>query len=218
MTQLATTGPMIDGLFASTPESLSFAPSLQIRAFLALRERGNLLIYSASGLDADAAEIQAHGGVTRRYLNHRHEAAFASNSIEAPVFVHQSERQAVAERLHVRGTFSRRHMLDEDFEVIPTPGHTSGATSYLWDTGEHRLLFTGDTVLLDDGEWRAAVLGSSDRAQYVESLDLIRGLDFDVLVPWAASTGDPAVAHTTPTDTRRRIGAILDRIWRGESH
>ena len=123
----------------------------------------------------------------------------------------------MAEQLHVRGTFSRRHALDEDFEVIPTPGHTNGATSYLWDTGEHRLLFTGDTIHLHGDEWRAAVLGSSDRLEYAESLDLIRGLDFDVLVPWAASSGDSPVAHTTPADTRRRIGAILDRVWRGES-
>jgi hypothetical protein len=31
---------------------------------------------------------------------------------------------------------------------------------------------TGDTV---DGEWVAAVLGSSDRAAYMESLGIIRG-------------------------------------------
>jgi glyoxylase-like metal-dependent hydrolase (beta-lactamase superfamily II) len=217
MTQLAAATPAIDGLFASTPEPLSFAPSLQIRAFQLLRERGNVLIYSARGLDADAGEIEARGGVSRQYLNHRHEAAFASRAIAAPLFVHENERQGVADYLHVRGTFSRRHMLDEDFEVIPTPGHTTGATSYLWDTGEHRLLFTGDTIHLHEGEWRAAVLGSSDRARYLESLDLIRGLDFDVLVPWAASGGHPFVVHTTPANTRHTIAEILDRIWRGES-
>ena len=76
-------------------------------------------------------------------------------------------------------------------EVIPTPGHTAGATAYLWDTGEHRALFTGDSVYLRDGEWVAAVLGSSDRERYIEGLELMRGLDFDVLVPWAASVGQP---------------------------
>jgi hypothetical protein len=39
---------------------------------------------------------------------------------------------------NVDETFSGRHRLDDDFEVIPTPGHTSGATADLWDTGEHR--------------------------------------------------------------------------------
>ncbi len=217
MSGLASTDRAIDGLVASAPAPLSFAPGLQIRAFLLLRSRGNLLIYSTRGVASDVGASGSHDGVSRQYLNHRHEAAFGSPSIAAPLFVHENERRAVSEHLHVRGTFSRRHMLDEDFEVIPTPGHTSGATSYLWDTGEYRLLFTGDTIYLHEGEWRAAVLGSSDPGQYVDSLDLIRGLDFDVLVPWASSAEGPFSARTDAADTRRRIDAILDRIWRGES-
>ena len=109
-------------------------------------------------------------------------------------------------------------MLDEDFEVIPTPGHTPGATAYLWDTGDHRVLFTGDTIYLRDGEWVAAVLSSSDRAAYIRSLELIRDLDFDVLAPWAATREQSPVATTERTDARRRIGAILDRLRSGEDH
>jgi len=37
----------------------------------------------------------------------------------------------------------------------------SGATAYLWDTGEHRCLFTGDTVFFPTGEWRALLLRSN---------------------------------------------------------
>ena len=205
----------IHGLYASQPESLPFAPTLEIRAFLLRRDRGNLLIYSTAGVGADARAIEELGGISRHYLNHSHEAMFASDALEAPLFVHQSEREPVARGHHVRGSFSRRHMLDEDFEVIPTPGHMPGATAYLWDSGEHRLLFTGDTIYLDDGEWVAAVLGSSDREAYIESLGLIRELDFDVLVPWAATGGQPFYATTDREDARRRIDAILDRLRRG---
>ena len=116
----------------------------------------------------------------------------------------------------MRGTFSRRHVLDDDLEVIPTPGHTRGATAYLWNTGSHRLLFTGDTVYLAGGEWVAAVLGSSDRAAYIESLELIRELDFDVLVPWASTEGSAPYAMTDKTDARRRIDAVIERLRRGE--
>ena len=123
------------------------------------------------------------GGIARHYLNHGHEALFASDSVGLPVFVHEAERAAVAGHYRIRGTFSRRHVLDEDFEVIPTPGHTPGATAYLWDSGDHRVLFTGDTIYLRDGEWVAAVLSSSDRAAYIDSLELMRDLDFDVLAP-----------------------------------
>jgi len=114
-----------------------------------------------------------------------------------------------------RATFSRRHVLDDDLEVIPTPGHTPGATAYLWTTNGSRLLFTGDTIYLRDGEWVAAVLDSSDRGAYLESLELIRDLDFDLLVPWAASKGQPYLARTDRDDTRRRVNAIIDRIWSG---
>jgi glyoxylase-like metal-dependent hydrolase (beta-lactamase superfamily II) len=218
MKQLVRMETAIPGLNATAPEPLPFAPSLQIRAFLLRRDRGKLLIYSVSDLESDAAAIEDLGGITRQYLNHRHEAMFASDWVTAPLFVHENERASVAKRAHVRGTFSRRHMLDDDFEVIPIPGHTSGATAYLWDSGQHRFLFTGDTIYLNDGEWVAAVLESSDRDPYIESLELIRELDFDVLVPWAATGGEPYYAVTSKAEAQRRIDAIIERVRRGEDH
>ncbi|MBA2256658.1 MAG: MBL fold metallo-hydrolase, partial [Thermoleophilaceae bacterium] len=80
-------------------------------------------------------------------------------------------------------------------------------------------LFTGDTIYLNDGEWIAAMLeGSSDRDDYVKSLELIRALDFDVLVPWAATGGRPYHAFTDRADARLRIDTILERLRRGEDH
>jgi glyoxylase-like metal-dependent hydrolase (beta-lactamase superfamily II) len=204
--------PAIPGLFASTPEPLPVAPSLHIRAFLLERDRGNVLVYTTQGLASDSEAIDELGGVARHYLNHHHEAAFASDWVSAPLFVHAAERESVAERMRVRGTFSRRHTLDDDLEVIPTPGHTSDATAFLWRAGDLRVLFSGDTIYLRDGEWVAAMLDSSDRDAYIESLELIAELDFDVLVPWAASAGQPYYALTDRDDTRRRIDAILRQL------
>jgi Metallo-beta-lactamase superfamily len=218
MGQLVQLETPIRGLHASSSEPLPFAPSLHIRAFLLQRELGNILVYSVSALGSELAAITELGGISRQYLNHRHESGFASAEVTAPLFVHERERESVAKRLHVRGTFSRRHTFDDDFEVIPTPGHTSGATAYLWDSGENRLLFTGDTIMLRDGEWVAAVLDSSEREPYIESLELIRELDFDVLVPWAASGDWPYHAVASDAEKRRRVGAILDRIRAGESY
>ena len=195
------------GLYATAPSPLPFAPSLHIRAFLLRRDRGNVLVYSAPGVTAE---------VSRQYLNHRHEATFGDDALGVPLFVHTGDRDAVARQRTVRASFSTRHTLDDDLEVIPTPGHTPGATAYLWDSGRHRFLFTGDTIYLDEGEWVAAVLGSSDRAAYIESLELIRGLDFDVLVPWAATARRPYLQATSVGDARRRIDAILERLRRGE--
>jgi hypothetical protein len=216
---VARTSPPLESpvprLHASTPEPLPFAPLLNIRAFLLERQAGNLLVYSAAGLQQDAAAIEGLGGVSRQYLNHQHEALFASDWVSAPLFVHERERDAVTKRHHVAGTFDARHTLDDDFEAIPTPGHTPGATAYLWDSGAHRVLFTGDTIYLDDGEWVAAVLDSSDRRAYVESLELIRELELDVLVPWAAKAHGPYLAFTDRADTRRRVDTVIERLRNG---
>lgn len=208
----------VAGLYALAPEPLPFAPSHDIRAFLLRRERGNLLLYSTTAVSGDMPAVTRAGGIARHYLNHSHEALFATERIGLPVFVHEAERAAVTGRYRIRGTFSRRHMLDEDFEVIPTPGHTPGATAYLWDSGEHRVLFTGDTIYLQDGEWVAAVLSSSDREAYIHSLELLGALDSDVLVPWAATREHPPHSITDATDAQRRVGAIVERLRRGEDH
>jgi len=214
MSQLANAETTIHGLYASAPQELPFAPGVGIRAFVLRRDLGNLLIYSVAAPVFDAGEEL--GKISRHYLGHSHEAMFATELPTAPLFVHENERDSVAGKLHVRGTFSRGHMLDDDFEVIPIPGHTPGATAYLWDSGGHRMLFTGDSLYLDEGEWVAAVLDSSDRDSYVESLELLRELDFDVLVPWAATAGQPYFAITDSEDAGRRIGAILERVRAGE--
>jgi glyoxylase-like metal-dependent hydrolase (beta-lactamase superfamily II) len=218
MNQVASLDRAIEDLYASEPEPLPFAPELHIRAFLLRRDRGNLLIYSVTGLSSSRPAIEHLGGISRHYLNHWHEAMFASDWVPAPVFVHEDDLAPAKKRMRVEESFSKRHMVDDDFEVIPSPGHTRGATAYLWDSGKHRFLFTGDSVFLRDGEWIAAVLESSDRARYIESLELIRELDFDVLVPWAASGDKPYHALTDGADAARRIDAILDRLRRGEDH
>jgi Metallo-beta-lactamase superfamily len=198
----------IRGLRASPPQPLPFAPSLHIRAFVLEREHGNVLVYSTE-------TVEDRGDVSRWYLNHGHEAMFLPDSMRAPLFVHEGDRAAVAARTRVRAAFSRRFTLDDDFEAIPTPGHTPGATAYRWDNGEHRFLFTGDTVFLSDGEWVGAVLGSSDRTAYLESLALLRDLEFDVLVPWAASASQPHYAVTSQAEARRRLDAIAERVRAG---
>lgn len=208
--------PGLAELVPSRAQPLPFAPSSEIREFVLERPRGNLLLYSAA--DGHDALMEAVGGATRQYVNHWHEALFMSAEPDIPLFAHEADADRVREKRPVRATFSRRHGLDEDFEVIPIPGHTPGATAYLWDSGQHRFLFTGDTLYLRGEEWVAAVLESSDRAAYIASLELIRALDFDVFVPWVASRGGPHYSVTSRAGTRRRIDAIIERLRRGEDH
>ena len=214
---------VIPDLYASAPEPLGFGPSLEIRAFLLQREQGNLLVYRSEMLERDVEAVNDLGGISRQYLNHWHEASpvcdWVANTFDAPLYVHEEDAPSASETCNVDETFSERHKLDElDFEVIPIPGHTAGATAFLWDTGEHRVLFTGDTIFFVRGRWRAAVLdGVSDRERYIESLELIRTLDFDLVVPGIAPAGEPYYEFVEKAEAERRIGEILERVRRGEN-
>ena len=224
MTSTTAMHTVVPGLHASAPEALGFGRKpMEIRAYLLERAAGNLLVYRSAALPDDRARVDDLGGVARQYLNHSHEASPACDRVSelfgAPVHVHADDAAETARSCTVGGTFSDRHRVDDDFEVIPAPGHTPGATAFLWDSPGHRVLFTGDTIFVRDGEWIAAVLdGVSDRERYLQSLELLRGLEFDVLVPGVAVVGQPAQALVDPAEGRSRIGAIIDRLSRGEDN
>ena len=205
----------IEGLRATPPATLPFLANAQVRSFILERPRGNVIVYNSPGLSEAADEIRALGAATHLLINHGHEAMYGAPRLDVPVFVHERDRAETAGSLSVAGTFTGRQMIDDDLEVIPTPGHTPGTTSYLWDSGTHRLLFTGDSLWVEYGDWRAVVLGSSDRAASLDSLRLISDLDFDVLVPWAAMKGEPSVHVVTHDDARRRIDAVIARVEAG---
>jgi hypothetical protein len=209
-------------LYASRPQPMPFGRSLVGRAFLLQREPGNLLVYSSGTLEADAEAIEELGGIERQYLNHRHEASpscnWVSSRFGAALHCHENERASVAKTCQVGETFVERHLLDGDFEVIPTPGHTSGATAYLWSNGQHRCLFTGDTIMLRDGEWGVVLIeGTSDPEDYIRSLELIRSLEFDLLIPGFGTAGHPFYATTNNADREQRIDELLDRVKGGEN-
>lgn len=200
----------VEGLEATKPQSLSCAPSTQVRAFLLRRPLGDVLVYAN-------AHVEPSLEATRQYLGHWHEALVAGQDSHLPVFVHDADREETARVMQVRGGFTKSHFLDDDFEVIPMPGHTPGSTAYLWDDERHRFLFTADSLYLGrDGSWRAAVLESSDRERYIASLERLRQLEFDVLVPWAAPAGQPYVSVVSHAEARRRLAEVIARLRGGE--
>jgi cyclase len=66
---------------------------------------------------------------------------------------------------------------EHTFQLLHTPGHTPGQTAVY--VPEERVVFTGDTVFSGCQTW----LMTSDVEQWLASLDRIRALDFDWLVP-----------------------------------
>lgn len=201
------------GLLSTPTARLPYQANVVLRSFVLQRPAGNAIIYNSPGITSAAHEIDALGAVSRLLINHGHEAMYGAPEVDAPVYVHERDRAEVARALPVAGTFTERQMIDDDLEVIPTPGHTLGTTSYLWDDGSHRFLFTGDFIWIENGEWKAVVLGN--RTEYLASLALVRELDFDVLVPWGVTDDSPPVAVASPDEIRDRMGTIIDRVRAG---
>src|SRR6266496_2260633 len=94
---------------------MPFGPSLEGRAFLLQRERGNLLVYSSPTLEPDATAIEELGGIARQYLNHRREAApicdWVRATFGASLHCHEtsappSRRRAPSTRPSPSGTWS----------------------------------------------------------------------------------------------------------------
>lgn len=205
-----------DGLLATPTSRLPYQHNVLLRSFVLERPQGNVIIYNSPGISDSADAIRRLGGATRLLVNHEHEAMYGTPDLDVPVWVHQRDRAATARSLPVAGTFEGRTMIDDDLEVIPTPGHTPGTTSYLWHNGAHRFLFTGDFLWIEGGEWKAVVLSPGLRDEYLRSLELVRELDFDVLVPWGTTEDGPSYGVATDhEEVRDRIDAIIARVRAG---
>ena len=117
----------------------------------------------------------------------------------------------------VAGVFTERQKIGDDLEVIPSFSHTPGTTFFLWENGGHRFLFTGDAIWVEDGVWKAVILDESNRQAFLDTLCLLRDLDFDVLVPWPAPQDALPYEVVTPGQKREQIDNLITRIQAGAS-
>jgi glyoxylase-like metal-dependent hydrolase (beta-lactamase superfamily II) len=88
--------------------------------------------------------------------------------------------------------------------AVPLPGHTLGHTGFLSADG---VLFTGDALYLEDLWERHRLPYAIDPAHVVASLELIRGLEYDWLVP----------AHGRPVDRAESLRHIAHHIGQVEA-
>ena len=101
------------------------------------------------------------------------------------------------------------HVGDHTFHLLHTPGHTPGQIAVY--VPEERTVFTGDTVFNQCQTW----LMTSDVEQWLSSLDIIRGLDVDRVVP-----GHGPVTTMASVDAQRAVllgwkTAVADAIAKG---
>ncbi len=80
----------------------------------------------------------------------------------------------------------------------------------------NRFLFTGDFLCFEGDKLRTVILPSSNRDASVNSLQLIRDLDFDVLVPWVSIKGERPVYFVKDEEEKQKnIQNIIDRVRDG---
>jgi glyoxylase-like metal-dependent hydrolase (beta-lactamase superfamily II) len=205
-----------EGLLATPSSRLPYQHNVQLRSYVLQRPEGNVIIYNSPGVSEAAPAIRSLGSPTRLLVNHAHESMYGQPDLDVDVWMHRADRAEVGGSLDVAGTFDLREHIGSDLEVIPTPGHTAGTCSYLWNDGVHRFLFTGDFIWIEDGEWKAVVLDPALRSKYLDSLALVRDLDFDVLVPWGVTEKDAPAWHVRDdADRRDRVDRIIERVAAG---
>jgi hypothetical protein len=107
---------VIPGLYASTPEPLGFGPSLEIRASLLQRDRGNLLVYRAATLERDVRAVNDLRKAQALSLDQR---------IELVVQTDDDTRLNALRSGQLDATFIRAPMIPQaegaDLDVMPVP-------------------------------------------------------------------------------------------------
>jgi cyclase len=108
---------------------------------------------------------------------------------------------------------------DHDFHLLHTPGHTPGQLAVY--VPQERMVFTGDSIFSGCQTW----LMTSDVDQWLDSLEIIRALDVDTLIPghgpvtglsyvdkqrsvllgWKAAVADAVAAGWTKEETQARV-------------
>ncbi len=191
--------------------------AVHAHAFFLQRPEGNVLIYSTGHAD-EIARIAELGGIKYQYLSHRHEAGPSLEIIKrrfsSTLCCDENERAAISESCEVDLTFSENTKHFADIEILSTPGHTDGGTSFLYESPSGQtFLFTGDTFLQSNGQWQTIVsAGDGGRSEpLIESLQIYRELGPDVVL-WSASRGPRSFVETTETQWKEDLDTAIAEL------
>ena len=193
---MATLTQIRDDLFQTRMDSPF--PGLTTHAYLWRRPAGNVLFYCPA-TDAEFDAIDSLGGVTAQYLSHLDEAGPNLNRI-ADRFARRLhapsvELEEISKHGHVDVPVEAVRGVDaNNVEVLPTPGHSPGSTSYVvTGVGGERYLFSGDTMFpAGDSTWATFLVpGRGDGAALRDSVKLLSTVEPDIVIS-SAFGGDAA--------------------------
>lgn len=176
----------------------------------------NVLFYSTA-TDADFDALDDLGGVADQYLSHRDEAgpmlARIAERFGARLHAPVAELVEIGAHAHVDVPVGGRYVDANGVEVIPSPGHTPGSTSYEVEGAEGTYLFTGDTLYRSgSGEWTAGYLpGMSDATALASTLQHLALLTPDVVIS-SAFQGASGAHRVEPSSWAGHVERALDRL------
>jgi len=198
------------------------AEGLYTHAYLLQRVDGNVLFYNTGHID-EIERMKPLGGVARQYLSHRDELGDSLNTIAerfgAELGGHVRELEEFSKFRRPTILFERRETHLGNIEVIPTPGHSPGSTSfYVHSPHGKRYLFTGDTLWFSGNSvLEAAFLPQgSDREHYVTSLEILRTITPDVVIT-SASGGHGGYRDIAPGEWPGHVDRALERLQNKQS-
>lgn len=195
------------------------APGLTTHAYLLTRDDGNILFYN-TGHKHEIDEMDALGGVAYQYLSHQDELGetliYTRERFNAKLGGHVNEQAKFTSICPPDTLFDRRQTLLGNVEVILTPGHSPGSTSFLAKSPfGKRYLFTGDTLFLNkDREWQAGYIpGYSQKADLIESLRILQELEPDMVIS-SAFIGDPGYQEMPRTEWKFHVNLALEKLMK----
>jgi glyoxylase-like metal-dependent hydrolase (beta-lactamase superfamily II) len=193
--------------------------TLRTHAYFLEHSDGNALIYH-SAQEADLSRISKMGGVAHQYLSHNHEIVpglhATSSRLGGQLCGHERMQPYFGAR---KGLDIAFQTLDTEqhaggLEVIFTPGHTDNNACYRYASPHGKTyLFTGDTIYLDQGEWRTLVMtgDGGDRSTLHETLLRLGEMPADVLIT-SAAVGDMRIVEVTRSEWRAIARKLADEL------
>jgi len=185
------------------------------------REAGNFIIYNGGTLAEIVDEVTELGGAAGIFINDRHNAKQTDVITElcqhfgAPLYASTIEAKVPAIRLclSLSALPFQSATMGADFDIIPLPGHTAGNFAYLCTTPENRILFIGDTLVHQRGEWNFWVSKPNCRT-LARGLEELAARDFDVIVSTSFGCKGGNIFSVTPNEKSALFGEVISRLER----
>lgn len=159
------------------------------------------------------------GGIKYQYLSHRDEVGASLKTIKqrfgSALCCGYDELTAIEGSCEVDVVFSERKRHFAGIEVIPTPGHTIGSISFLYESPRGlTYLFTGDTLLRSNGRWETLFFASAggSAGALANSLRLYREIHPDVVISSGSSSRNLAVVEVEHAEWVEAIDENIRRL------